>query len=253
MESFTPRSLISGRVEAKRGREREAAFHAAAEVLGTERIALIHSSHKGVVWYLAAPAADLASHPNCATPLAAALPGARGHEGDGAYTTSLSGLLHAVIVKNGPNLHSFVGSADMMKRFIALEEAKATHSCAGAGMLWQSASELLERREVRLGAVITGSGLLVALLAAGVWLWAAYGVSRLDELRENLHKDQLTAWATAVSSFQPQGYPKALLNLQKAVEQAAREKGVLVQFEHKDDRATWTLDVNRRIVTGVSR
>lgn len=252
MESFTPRTLISGRVKAKRGREQELVFSTAATVLGTERIALIHSRFQDDVWYLAAPAADLASHPECTTPLSAALPGARGHEGEAAYTTDLAGGLQAVVVKKGQNLHCFVGTPTMAKRFIALEGASATHPCTGTGMPWRFAAEVIGRREARLSAAITVSGLCVALLAAGTWLWAAQAASHLEELRARLRQDQMAAWTQAVDSLKPQAYPKALTHLQKAVEQAIKEKGALVQFEHKDGRATWTLDVNRRIVTGGS-
>lgn len=252
MESFTPRTLISGRTKITRSRDRETAFSAAAAVLGTERIALIHTRFKGDIWYLAAPAADLASHPQCTAPLSAALPGTRDHEGEGAYTTDLPGGLQAVVVKNGPNLHSFVGTPTMVKRFIALEGAKETLPCTAKGLPWQFASEMIGRREARLNAAITVSGLVVALLGAGAWLWAAHNQTRLEELRLGLGNEQRTAWTQALRSLEPQAYPKALANLQKAVEQAIKEKGALVQFEYKDGRATWTLNVNYRVVTGGS-
>lgn len=250
MEFFTPRTLISGRVKAKRGREQEAVLSAAAAILGTERIALVHSRHQDDVWYLAAPAADLASHPQCATPLAAALPGAGGHAGEGAYTTELAADLQAVVVKNGDNLHCFVGTPAMASRFIALEGAQATHPATGSPLPWRFAPEVGGRREARLNAAMTLSGLLVAGLAAGAWLWAAHTRSQQDELRAKLRNDHLAAWNTALRSLEPPPYPKALANLQKAVEQAIRDKGTLVQFEHKDGRAVWTLNVNYRTVTG---
>lgn len=253
MESFTPRTLISGRVDTTRGRELETVFAAAATVLGTERIVLVHSRLRGEVWYLAAPAADMASHPAGATPLSAALPGALDHEGDGAYTTPLAGGLQAVVVKKDRDFHCFVGTPRMVSRFIALEGAKAIHPCSGEGMPWRFAAEVIGRREARLHAVISIAGLVVAVLAAGAWLWAAHRMSHQEELRDELRKARTSAWNDAVRSLEPQAYPKALANLQQAVEQAIKEKGGLVQFEHKDGRATWTLDVNRRIVTGASQ
>lgn len=250
MESFTPRSLISGRVNAKQGRDLETAFFAAAAILGTERIALIHARQQGQVCYLAAPAADLASHPDCTSPLAAALPGARGHEGDGAYTADLAAGLQAVVVKSGEHLHSFVGTPAMVKRFITLEGAKASHPCTGAGMPWQFPSEVMGKREARLYSAITVSGLAVAVVAAGAWLWAAHAGSQLGTLRQGLQKTQMTAWTAAVQPLESPPYPKALANLQKAVEHAIKEKGSLVQFEHKEGRATWTLTANAQLITG---
>jgi hypothetical protein len=252
MESFTPRSLISGRIKAERGQERETAAAAAAAVLGSESIALIYSRSQGDIWYLAAPAADLASHPASTTPLAAALPGAQGHEGDGAYLTDLSAGWQAVIVKNGDNLHSFVGTPAMVQRFAILEGAQASHTCTAPGMPWQFPSEVSQRREARLRTALTASALVVALLAAGTWLWAAHEVSQQIELRDVLRQEHLKAWTIAVRSLAPLSYPKALADLQKAIAQAIREKGVLVNFEYRDGRSTWTLNVNNRVVTGAA-
>lgn len=252
MESFTPRSLIAGRLKAARGQELHAVTAAVTALLGTERIALVHSRTQGDIWYLAAPAADLASHPGASTPLSAALPGASHHEGDGAYTTDLAGGLQAVIVKQGENLHSFVGTPAMAKRFIALEGAKLSHACAAQGQAWQFPAEISRRRDARLSTAITASGLVVAVVAGGAWLWAAHSLGNLSTLHQELQQQHKTAWANALRTFEPQPYPKALANLQKAVEQAIKEKGALVQFEHKDSRATWTLNVNGRPVSGAA-
>ena len=86
MTDFTPKSIISGRVTAGRGRELDAAIAAASMVLGTQQLACISSRVGDTVWYLCAPAADLASHTHSSSPLAAALPGTPDHQGDGAYT-----------------------------------------------------------------------------------------------------------------------------------------------------------------------
>ena len=252
MNSFTPRSLISGHVKAAPGRELASAAAAAAAVLGTENIALIHSRTQNDIWYLAAPAADLASHPTSTTPLAAALPGAKDHEGDGAYVSDLAAGLQAIIVKQGEHLHSFVGTPAMVKRFAALEGANTSHTCAGQGMPWQLPAGATQRREARLTTALTASGLLLAVLAAGAWLGAARDASHPIEWRDALRQDQLKVWAAAVGTLESQVYPKALADLQKAIHQASREKGVLVKFEHQDGRSVWTLNIDNRLVTGVS-
>ena len=252
MEIFTPRNFISGRVTAARGQALQAAAAAAATVLGTENIALIHTRNQDDVWYLAAPAADLASHPGEAIPLSAALPGAKNHKGDGAYVSDLVGGLQAVVVKQGDRLHSFVGTPAMVKRFAILEGATASHTCSGEGMPWQLPAEASKQRDARLKIALTASGLVLALLASGIWLWAARDVSHRTELRDALRQDHLKAWTTAVSMLEPPAYPKALADLQKAIAQAIKEKGVLVKFEHQNGRSNWTLNVNNRVVTGAS-
>ena len=252
MELFTPRNFISGRVKAARGQELQTAAAAAAAVLGTESIALIHSSSQDEVWYLATPAADIASHPGGVTPLSAALPGAKDHEGEGAYVSDLAGGLQAVVVKHGDKLHSFVGTPVMAQRFATLEGAKATHVCSGKGMAWQLPAEATKQRDALLKLALTISGLVVALLACGTWLWAARDVSHQIELRDALRQDHLTAWTTAVKMLEPSGYPKALADLQKAIAQAIKEKGVLVKFEHQDGRSIWILNANSRVISGAS-
>jgi hypothetical protein len=250
MESHTPRSLIAGRIVAARGRDLDAATAAAAAILGTDQLAVIHSRVKGDIWYLAAPAVDLASHPNSASPLAAALPGMAQHEGDGAYTLDLGPGLQAVVVKKGPALHSFVGSAALVSRFIELEDVKAVHACNGAGKPWLTSAGLAARREALLNTAVTASGLVVAIIAAMAWLFAARGANQVEGLRADLHAGHIAAWTTALRSVESPAYPPALANLNRAVEQSIKERGSLVQFEHKDGRATWTLNVNSRIVAG---
>jgi hypothetical protein len=252
MELFTPRNIISGRVKAARGQELQTAAAAAAAVLGTESIALVHSRSQDDVWYLATPTAELASHPASASPLSVALPGVKGHEGDGAYVSDLAGGLQAVVVKQGESLHSFVGTLAMAKRFATLEGATASHVCLGEGLPWQLPAQATQRRDALLKRALTASGLVVALLASGTWLWAARDVSHQTELRDALRQDHLKAWTTAVGMLEPPAYPKALADLQKAITQAIKEKGVLVKFEHQDGRSNWTLNVNNRVVTGAS-
>jgi hypothetical protein len=94
--------------------------------------------------------------------------------------------------------------------------------------------------------------LLVAVLSAAVWLWAALDVSHQDALREALQKEHLKAWTSAVAALEPAVYPKALADLQKAVTQAGQENAALVEFDYRAGRATWTLNANGRVVTGAS-
>jgi hypothetical protein len=253
MKIFTPRNLISGHIKVSRTKDVDAAADAAASVLGSDSVAVVCTRSLGEVWFLACPAADLASHPDALTSLAAALPGAPGHEGDGAYLCDLAGGLQAVVVKQGDNLHSFVGSPAMAQRFATLEQASATHVFVGKGLPWLVPVAARVKREARLTLAITASGLLVALFAAITWGWAARDVSRQTELREALQKERQKAWTAAVASLEPPAYPKALADLQKAVTHAVQEKGALVEFDHHDGRSTWILNANGRVVTGASK
>jgi hypothetical protein len=252
MESFTPRNFISGHLQGPRKQAMDAAATAAAGILGTEHIALVCTWVKGDIWYLAAAAADLASHPDAACALGVALPGATGHEGDGAYVCELAGGLQAVVVKQGDALHSFVGTPAMAQRFAQQEAASSTHSCSGPGSPWQFPQAASLRREARMQTAITASGLMVAVLAALTWGWAAYGVSQQEALRTTLQAEHQQAWDSALALLTPPANPKALSDLQKAVAQAVQEKGVLLQFEYQGGHSTWTLNANNRVITGAS-
>jgi hypothetical protein len=251
-EIFTPRGFIAGCIPARRGADALLAMDAAGVLLGTEQLTVICTRTQGQVWYLAAPAADLASHPDASSLLAAALPGAPGHEGDGAYTADLANGLQAVVVKQGDKLHSFVGSPIMVQRFARLEGATVTHACAGKGVPWQLPAAASLRRKALLETVFTASGMVVAGLAALVWLWAAHDVSQQAALTQTLQDEHLKAWASAVDALQPAVYPKALADLQKAVTQAAQEKGALAEFDFRAGRATWSLNANGKAITGAS-
>lgn len=250
MESFTPRSFISGRIPATRGNALQALTHAAASLLGVEQVALVHAQDNGHLWYLAAPASDFASHPGASTALAAALPGNDKHEGDGAYLLELSAGLQAVVVKQGDNLHSYVGTPAMAQRFIVLEGAQVTHPCAGPGIPWQFPTAIATHRNFRLNLALTVSGLVVAFAASAVWLWAAQSASDLDAQRTSWQQENQRAWQAALQGLEPPAYPKALAHLQQSIEQAIKEKGALQQFEHQGGRSQWTLKIGQRTVSG---
>jgi hypothetical protein len=230
----------------------DAAASAAAGLLGTECIALVCTWVKGEVWFLATAAADLASHPGARCALGMALPGASGHQGDGAYQCALAGGLQGVVVKQGAALHSFVGTPAMAERFVRLEGASTTHRCAGPGSPWQFPLAAGIRRDARLKTAITATGMLVAVMAALTWGWAAHDGSRQDALRATLQAEHQVAWNRTLALMTPPTNPKALTDLQKAVAQAVQEKGALLQFEYHDGRSTWTLNANNRVITGAS-
>lgn len=249
MESYTPRSFISGYLPAVRGNAREAVSHAAASLLGVDQVAIVYTSANGSFWYLAAPAADLASHPGATTALAAALPGNPQHEGEGAYTLDLNGGLQAVVVRQNDRLHCYVGTSAMVNRFIALENAKAVHPCTDAGQAWEFSAALSSLRNFRLSLGLTISGIIVASIASAAWLWASFAERDLDEARARFEQQNKTLFQAALGRDRT-SYPKALEHLQRAIEQAIKEKGVLQQFEDKDGHASWTLKVDQRTVAG---
>ncbi len=248
MELFTPRSLIAGRLTGGQGRAVPSAMQAAAAVLGTAQVALLCATDKDQVWYLAAPASEFASHLQSACVLAAALPQNAEHKGDGAYVADMEGGLQAVVLKLGDKFQSYVGTPALVQRFAAMEGATAIHVCNGAGLPWTFPAQPRSDWSGRLVLGVTLSGLLVALLAAALWLWAAAQVTAFQQESEDLQLVQQAAMKNALQSLTPAVYPPAISNLQRAVEQCAQEGSTLVQFEHKEGHSIWQLLLNNQLV-----
>lgn len=119
LEMFTPKDFVSGFIAIPEGvNPLEAAWHAAANALETERVRFVHQIADGGIYFIASDAMDFASHPDSATSLAAALPGATGHEGDGAYLLEIGGGSVAVVIKGKCSLKSYAGERNNVMRFI---------------------------------------------------------------------------------------------------------------------------------------
>lgn len=249
-ELFTPRSVIAGRLAGHTGRSPGSALRAAAAVLGTEQVAMICRAEKDVLWFLAAPAGDLASHMQSASALAVALPTAEGHQGDAAYIAELDGGLQAVVVRQGERFQSYVGTPPMVQRFIAMEGASVTHTCNGPGMPWTFPAAPAHGRAGRIHAGLTLAGLLLGSVAACVWLWAGAQVSAFHQDAEDWHMAQRAAIQSGLQSLSVSAYPAPVIHLQKAVDEAAREGGYLLQFQHKEGQSSWSINVNGRVVEG---
>jgi len=253
MELFTPRSVIAGRLSGVSYGVASAVRTAAQTVLGTDSVAVIYTHEKGVAWYLAIPLNDLSSHLQSACPLACALPAAPGHKGEGAYVLELATDLQAVVIKKADSLISFVGPATMVQRFLTLEGVTATHTCQEPGLTWLLPPPQPAARQKRIFAAGTYLGLAVATLGCSAWLWASLEVQELSRQAADYQAIQRASTKSVVQAIPASSYPPALANLQIAVEQAAREGGALVQFEHQGGHSSWSVNIDGRIVFGAGK
>jgi hypothetical protein len=126
----------------------------------------------------------------------------------------------------------------------------SAYMCTQSEMAWDLGRPLTPSRAGRIVNAVTNIGWSVALLAGLFWMWAGWSVSEIYRQTDLQHTEQQAALKSAMASLAPEPYPKALEALQKAVEQAARDGGTLVQFEHKGSRSTWTLSVEGQLVQG---
>lgn len=166
-QPYTPREFVSGFIEPPRGvKPLEAAWHAAAVALETERVRLVQREADGGLYFLAANSGDFVSHPNAVTPLAAAIPGSPWHQGDGAYFSDLGSGLVAVVVKAPKSLKCYVGGRDEALLFA---QGHAAH-WPQEGAPWVGFRQYESRQARRLAhwAIVSGMALAAAFIAVTV-------------------------------------------------------------------------------------
>lgn len=195
---FTPREFVSGFIEIpKHAKPLEAAWHAAAVALETERIRIIHCITDNGIYFIAADAADFANHPNAMTPLAAALPCISGHKGDGAYFIEMWSGIVAVIIKGQGSLQSYVGEREEVIRF-AEGQTKYWPSVTECE-LWVGYTQFESRHARRisslsilLGMVLTGIFILITVAAS---VASGFVTHRKEVALDSIRAEQLATAA----------------------------------------------------------
>ena len=111
--------MIAGSVPAHAGDVEQSVAYTAADALGTSALHYFFWHGKGEprAYYIAVPSKHLASNPDARTPLTAAIPGAPGHRGDGAYVVSQDGLSAATLLIDG-SLSLITNTRDVIERHL---------------------------------------------------------------------------------------------------------------------------------------
>jgi hypothetical protein len=138
----------------------------AQDVLSTTVVHMLTSVEAGSVYYLAVPSKLLASAPEFATPLAAALPGHPDHKGDGAYVYSF--LPHAAaVLRRGATLKLLVSFATEVREAIAAEDLPTIEVSEGSGQILRSESWLYRSLTTKAARITTMASLAV-IAASGI-------------------------------------------------------------------------------------
>jgi len=184
---FTPQDMVSNFIPLPTAQLRvkaiEPAWHEASDALDTERVRLVAQEADGGIYFLAADARTFIRHPHAVTPLAAALPGLPGHQGDGAYCQELgsTGLI-AVVVKEATSLKSYVGSrADALKFAEGYDQFWPTVEHAQA---WVGYRELENEAALRFARVAVASGMLLTAVFLLLIFLMSWKTSQLSNKRE---------------------------------------------------------------------
>lgn len=235
VQVYTPREFVSGFISPPRGANPlEAAWHAAAVALETERIRVVQHEADGGIYFLAADAGDFVNHPNAMTPLSSAMPGAAGHKGDGAYFADLGSGVVAVVVKKELSLRCYVG-----------ERSEAIRFADGCTSYWPNESESwvgfrqLESRHARhlaKMAVLLGMGLTGIFIVLSV---IASGASEMLSHRKEAALDGIRAEQKRTASQFNVEHADAYADYRKLATHIVTLGGKLAHFESTGERNSW--------------
>jgi hypothetical protein len=235
VQIFTPKEFVAGFIAHPKGTNAiEAAWHAAAVALETERIRFVQHEADGGIYFLAADAADFVTHPNAMTPLAAAIPGAAGHQGDGAYLVELGNGLFAVVVKGPLSLSCYIGEKPEAMKFAEGLELHFPIHCE----LWTGYRQYESRsaRKFAKGVVFFGMALTVIFL--GMSIAASAGAEFFSHRKDAAINSIRNAQQSTVAQFSTQ-FPDSYADYRKLTISIVALGGRLIRFEANDGVSTW--------------
>lgn len=245
---YTPDSVIAAAVPFGNEDPREVAYNNAAYALDRDAIHLIYSVDGRYVYYIAASSSDFAGHPNAATPLAAALPGMKEHQGDGAYVT-ISGSAYAVIIKRENDMFSYVGDKQSVDAFIASHGVPTVNTLETALAPWEGFQLGSMRRAAELAKISAVTGILVLVLAIAGWFYFALKSTdysdTIDQSVSSINRSIQTS-ITKLSDFTTHPLQKSLEDLQRITILSTEVGGWVKKYE-VDDKGNvgWTVELPR--------
>lgn len=235
---YTPREFVSGFISPPRGANPlEAAWHAAAVALETERIRVVQHEADGGIYFMAADAGDFVNHPNAMTPLASAMPGAAGHKGDGAYFVDLGSGVVAVVVKKELSLRCYVGERSEAMRFAdgcTCYWPNEAESWVGFRQLESRHARHLAKMAVLVGMVLTGIFIVLSVVASGA---SEMLLHRKEVALDNIRAEQ----QKTASQFNVE-HADAYADYRKLATPIVALGGKLVHFESTGEKNTWNAE-----------
>jgi hypothetical protein len=186
-----------------------------------------------------------AGHFEAATPIAAALPGAQGHKGDGAYIApSENGF--AVVIRRGNNLYSFVGDRQSSESFVARYGVDIYTVDNTLSLSWDGYVLGEMRRVSRASALATLFGSVLAVLAGAAWLLlAAQTASMNDEVAKNRQKakEQVSGLIKDFSDFSIHPLHKSIGEIQTFVGKVIAIEGYMKYFQVDGSTRKWLVEL----------
>lgn len=237
MTPFTPDVFVVGIVPASpKGDPFEPMRHDAARCLDDEALQLVAHRQGDRIAYIAAPARQFTGFTDAVVcPLSAALPGAPGHRGEGAYLVPrIADLGSAVFFQNG-KLESYAKPLAELERMAAERGLPVypQHSNKGA-LAWQGDNARAQAEARRTARSLLASLALVLALVAGAHL-AALSLTGMLAPKLAAHNAQVSAQLAAAAGEMQTALarlePRELVELDSATALALRYDGRLARFE----------------------
>jgi len=238
-------SMIAGAIPAHKGDLEQSVAYLAEDALNTSAIHyhFVHNKEETKAFYFAVPSKDLASIPYPATPLAAAIPGAAGHLGEGAYVVSSEGLSAAAIYKDG-DLRLLFNTSEVMDRYLSetgltVYEAKEQES----GLLSSSRSR---GRTVatKLASVTSKISTLVVLACAGTWFTLGVAQAYMSAKVEDAYSARSRALAKVAEDINFNSpLSQQIGRVHSLATVALENKGWIERFELKNGKVAYTVAV----------
>lgn len=215
---------------------------AAAQALGTESVAIHYRIHDGRCWYLAMPAADLASHPNSWCPLTLALPGGPAYADQSLiYWYEQNGHVAALLWDGDvPQFRLVSGPTRMvLPRLQTMGKPAIQIMAEGHEILDWKMPQLKQERDLRRTInMLNIAGLAVILLSILV-LYYVHLTMRVHkpsllqaQMRVQEHQDRMLE-QSAMLAKSPTRYH--LDNIQYMIDHVRLKNGVLAKYEINPD------------------
>lgn len=240
-ERYTPHELVSGYIKSAPGlNPLEAAWHTASVTLETERIRLVYRLADEGIYFIAADAADFIAHPDANNPLSAALPGAGGHMGNGAYFCDIGYGSIAVVIKGEGSLRCYVG-----------DRAEVLQFASGCDEYWVDSEDgdswigfrYLENRQTQrlVNAFVMAGGVLTALFLA-VYLIASWRTAVVTS-RADVAVQKIRAQEQDLANELNKVPPEAFAGYRDLITPLLAKEGRLLQVESTGETIKFEMEL----------
>jgi len=245
IDVFTPDSVIAASVPAGGANPREVAYNNGAYALDREDIHLIYSVEKDTVFYIAAASEDFAGHVSAVTPLAAALPGMKGHQGDGAYV-AIAESGYGVVIKKGTDLFSYVGDRQAVDAFVQSHNVPTFSITDNAAMPWEGYNLGAIRRATRLASVAIMVGGIFAIVSGFAWFLLASQSANVEAEATAMRRESdesMQKAADELNKFGVQPLVEVINEMQRLTSLATEVGGYMTYFKYEDGKEKWEIEL----------